>query len=269
MASITKRGNAYLIRCYAGYTAEGKQITKMMTWHPEPGMLESRAQKEAQRQAVMFEDSIKFGICDNTHIKFQQYAEIWLKDYAEVELAPKTVYDYKHLMPAINAEIGYLYLDKITPTHLIRLRDKLSQAKKETRYTVRGNLKQMLKARGFRTYVALQKASGLCEETIHSVAPARARAVVVPATASAAPAAVQITTQAIALPTVVSVKKLYALLRPLRMLEKKPPPVICSISSLVSLPSFTARCLLPFLTASTKLTVSCSVMGTPLLFMIF
>lgn len=170
MASITKRGNAYLIRCYAGYTAEGKQITKVMTWHPEPGMLESRAQKEAQRQAVMFEDSIKFGICDNTHIKFQQYTEIWLKDYAEVELAPKTVYDYKHLMPAINAEIGYLYLDKITPTHLIRLRDKLSQAKKETRYTVRGNLKQMLKARGFRTYVALQKASGLCEETIHRAA---------------------------------------------------------------------------------------------------
>ena len=170
MASITKRGNAYLIRCYAGYTADDKQITKMMTWHPEPGMSEAKAQKEAQRQAVMFEDSIKFGTSDNTHIKFQQYSEIWLKDYAEVELAPKTVYDYKHLMPAINAEIGYLYLDKITPTHLIRLRDKLSQANTETRYTVKGNLKQMLKACGFRTYVALQKASGLCEETIHRAA---------------------------------------------------------------------------------------------------
>ena len=104
-------------------------------------MLE-QAQKEAQRQAIMFEESIKFGTTDNTHIRFQQYAEIWLKDYAEVELAPKTVCDYKHLMPAINAEIGYLYLDKITPTHLIRLRDKLSQTQKETRYTVRENLKQ-------------------------------------------------------------------------------------------------------------------------------
>ena len=170
MASITKRGNAYLIRCYAGYTADGKQITKMMTWHPEAGMSEAKAQKEAQRQAIMFEDSIKFGTTDNTHIKFQQYSEIWLKDYAEVELAPKTVCDYKHLMPAINAEIGYLYLDKITPTHLIRLRDKLSQTQKETRYTVRGNLKQMLKACGLRTYVALQKASGLCEEIIHRAA---------------------------------------------------------------------------------------------------
>lgn len=58
MASITKRGNAYLIRCYAGYTADGKQITKMMTWHPEAGMSEAKAQKEAQRQAIMFEDSI-------------------------------------------------------------------------------------------------------------------------------------------------------------------------------------------------------------------
>lgn len=70
MASITKRGNAYLIRCYAGYTAEGKQITKMMTWHPEPGMLESRAQKEAQRQAVMFEDSIKFAFIVKTSFLF-------------------------------------------------------------------------------------------------------------------------------------------------------------------------------------------------------
>lgn len=45
MASITKRGNAYLIRCYAGYTADGKQITKMMTWHPEAGMSEAKGQK--------------------------------------------------------------------------------------------------------------------------------------------------------------------------------------------------------------------------------
>lgn len=79
VASITKRGNAYLIRRYAGYTADGKQITKMMTWHPEPGMSEAKALKEAQRQAIMFEDSIKFGTTDNTHIKFQQYSEIWRK----------------------------------------------------------------------------------------------------------------------------------------------------------------------------------------------
>ena len=166
VSSITKRGNAYLIRCYAGYTADVKQITKMMTWHPEPGMPESKAKKEAQLQAVLFENAVKSGGVDSKRLKFQQFSEIWLKDYAEVELAPKTVYDYKHLMPAINAEIGHLQLDKITPTHLIRLRDKLSRAKKETRYTVRGSLKEHLKACDLRTYVALEKATGLSDETI-------------------------------------------------------------------------------------------------------
>lgn len=89
MATITKRGKSYLIRCYAGYSVDGKQITKSMTYRPEPGTTPAKIKKEVQRQAVLFEESVKAGECDGKRIKFEKFAEQWLKDYAEVELAQK------------------------------------------------------------------------------------------------------------------------------------------------------------------------------------
>ena len=107
MATITKRGKSYLIRCYAGYSVDGKRITKSMTYRPEPGMTQAKNKKEVQRQTVLFEEFVKAGECDGKRIKFEKFAEQWLKDYAEVELAPKTVYDYRKLLPSINAYIGH------------------------------------------------------------------------------------------------------------------------------------------------------------------
>ena len=166
MATITKRGKSYLIRCYAGYFVDGKQITKSMTYRPEPGMTPAKIKKEVQRQAVLFEESVKAGECDGKRIKFEKFAEQWLKDYAEVELAPKTVYDYRKLLPSINAYIGHLYLDDIRPKHLIQMREAIANTPAETMYVVRSSLKGMLKKCGLNTYVALQQATGLCEDTI-------------------------------------------------------------------------------------------------------
>lgn len=166
MATITKRGKSYLIRCYAGYSVDGKQITKSMTYRPEPGMTPAKIKKEVQRQAVLFEESVKAGECDGKRIKFEKFAEQWLKDYAEVELAPKTVYDYRKLLPSINAYIGHLYLDDIRPKHLIQMREAIANTPAETMYVVRSILKGMLKKCGLNTYAALQQATGLCEDTI-------------------------------------------------------------------------------------------------------
>ena len=77
-------------------------------------MTPAKIKKEVQRQAVLFEESVKAGECDGKRIKFEKFAEQWLKDYAEVELAPKTVYDYRKLLPSINAHIGHI-LRRWTP----------------------------------------------------------------------------------------------------------------------------------------------------------
>jgi len=55
MANIRKIGNSYKITVSTGYDVRGKQIRRYMTWTPEPKMTESKAKKEAQRQAVLFE----------------------------------------------------------------------------------------------------------------------------------------------------------------------------------------------------------------------
>ena len=56
MASVTKRGDTYRIRCSCGYDSAGKQIMRSMTWKPEPGMTAKQEEKELQRQIVLFEE---------------------------------------------------------------------------------------------------------------------------------------------------------------------------------------------------------------------
>ena len=61
MATITKRGNTYRIRTSCGYTVDGKQVVKSMTYKPREGMSEKQIEKEVRRQAVLFEESCKKG----------------------------------------------------------------------------------------------------------------------------------------------------------------------------------------------------------------
>ena len=63
MANIQKRVNkqgqvSYRIKVFNGYSFDGKQIVKTMTWKPEIGMTERQAEKEVQRQAFIFEECI-------------------------------------------------------------------------------------------------------------------------------------------------------------------------------------------------------------------
>ncbi len=46
--------------------------------------------------------------------------ERWLKDYAETNLAPKTLHRYKKMLGSrILPAMGHLKIDKIKPTHLL------------------------------------------------------------------------------------------------------------------------------------------------------
>jgi len=150
MANITKRGNSYRFRVSAGYSTDGKQIFKTMTWTPPAGMSAKRAEKEAQHQAALFEEQVRTGqTADNKRVKFQDFAEKWFTDYAETQLRRKTIASYRDLMKRIYPALGHLYLDKIRPAHLTAFYRELTDTTKESTYKARIDLRSLLKGRGY------------------------------------------------------------------------------------------------------------------------
>ena len=59
MATVTRRGKSYSIRVSCGYDMTGRQIIRK----PQPDMTDAQAEKEAQRQAVLFEENAARGKC--------------------------------------------------------------------------------------------------------------------------------------------------------------------------------------------------------------
>ena len=126
MANITKRINkdgttSYLIRAYIDENSSGNQITKSMTWRPpltESGkqMTESAAYKQAEKEAVLFEEHVRNGIMSfDGKTKFADYAAQWMN---AAQIAPKTYLRYTELLKRINKEIGHIRLDKLQAHHL-------------------------------------------------------------------------------------------------------------------------------------------------------
>ncbi len=111
MATIKKRGNSYSIRVSCGYDMQGKQIIHSMTWKPEKDMTVKQMEKEAQRQAVLFEEKCRQGLCFSNNIRFADFAEKWFTDYAEKQLKAKTIARYKELLKRINQAIGHIKLN--------------------------------------------------------------------------------------------------------------------------------------------------------------
>ena len=127
MATIQKRGDTYRIRVSEGYDSQGKQIMRSMTWKPEPGMTVKQAEKELQRQALLFEETVKAGRYVDPSIKFQAFAEQWFEDYGKEHLRDRTYYRYRQLSERTYAAIGHLPLGKIKPRHLIQFYQQLAE----------------------------------------------------------------------------------------------------------------------------------------------
>lgn len=121
MACITKRRNkenlpTYLIRVYLDENNDGKQKIKSITWKPPANMKESTADRQAQKEAILFEDKIKRGlVAFDGKTTFIEYARNWV---ANQSLAFKTKERYKSLLLRINEAIGHLKLEKIQAHHL-------------------------------------------------------------------------------------------------------------------------------------------------------
>lgn len=148
MARVEKRKGSFLLVAFEGYTADGKQIRKTKTWKPPAGMAARKAEKEAMKAAILFEQQVQAGMVAETGVKFSAFADRWFSDYAEVQLRPRTVARYRELMGRINDALGHMYIDKIRPAHLMDFYKHLTELKTAHSYRFIADLKGILKRRG-------------------------------------------------------------------------------------------------------------------------
>ena len=115
MANIQKRGDTYRIRVSCGVDASGKQIFRSKTWKPTPGMTDRQREKEADRQAILFEEECKAGAYTlSGSIKFQTFAEQWFREAASKTNKPLSLKRLHSYEKRTYAALGHLRMDKIT-----------------------------------------------------------------------------------------------------------------------------------------------------------
>lgn len=150
MATFTKRGKSYLIRASSGYTVDGKQVRPSMTWRPEPGMMERQIEKELQRQMVLFDESCHGVTRAGGHVKFQAFAEEWMKSYVNVVLGVRTRDGYRKMLNRVNKSLGHLYIDKISTRQIQAFVNQLREPGGNLRYPDR-----LLSPNSVRRYVSM------------------------------------------------------------------------------------------------------------------
>jgi len=168
MASITKRTNkdgstVYKIRAFVEEGPDGKQVRKSMTWTPPAGMRPTAADKQAEKEAVLFEERVRSGVVSiDGKTKFEDYAARWMDT---ADLAPKTREQYDYLLCRINQAIGHIPLEKLRAHHLKEFYKNLREAGiKETSYAIASKLDEKRKVLKL-TYVKLAELSGVSRDT--------------------------------------------------------------------------------------------------------
>lgn len=172
MATIEKRqgknNTSYLITVCLGRDAQGKQVRHRKTYTPPVGWSEARAHKEAQRQAVLFEEEIEKGYQLDNRQSFQEYAAYVLETKRRQNVRERTLERYEEMLLRVNAEIGFLKLVDIRPAHLNNFYSKLQKEgsrRTEGKATTKIDLKTYLRERGL-TLARVAELSGLGVNTV-------------------------------------------------------------------------------------------------------
>jgi integrase len=175
MANITKRTNkdgsaSYLIRIYVDETGTGHQVVKSMTWRPSEAMRPTTAEKEANRQALLFEDQVKRGLASFAEsTKFEDYGSAWVENEP---MAFKTRERYLELLKRINAAMGHIKLEKLQAHHLEAFYKNLAETgvNERERYAVSDKqFDNIMKSKKL-SRATLGKLAGLSASTVSTAA---------------------------------------------------------------------------------------------------
>ena len=121
--SIENRGkNSYRLIVSCGMDNDGNQIKKTRT-------VKASSPKEAEKLLAIFIAEIEKGqFVAPSKLTLSDFVERWLRDYAETNLAPKTLFRYKQILDSrILPAMGHLKLEKIQPVHLLEFYNNLRE----------------------------------------------------------------------------------------------------------------------------------------------
>ncbi len=127
-AKITKKKNGkYLLTVFLGRNLDGKQIVKSK-------MVDAKSPLDARRQYSEFEaDVLKGRYAYDNKMKVADLCDLWLRDYVEVQLAPKTLASYKtQIKLRIKPGLGHVRLKDLRPVDIIRFMNEMEETR--TRY---------------------------------------------------------------------------------------------------------------------------------------
>lgn len=159
---------AYRIKVHRGRDAEGKQLKPFsMNWKvPETYRSEKAILKALEKVAGEFEASCKRGDVSIDRRTFAEYAEYYIQ-LCERDCKATSIAFYHSLMPLINAEIGSIRLNQLTPEHLNRFYLKLQNedVKRDHKAVANDHLLQLRKEQGIKSKT-LVEGTGLCDNTI-------------------------------------------------------------------------------------------------------
>ena len=176
MANIQQRRNkngkvvSYSIRVHRGRDpVTGKQLKPFTTtWKVPPNWSEKTAEKEANKQAAIFEKQCREGVALDNRQTFAAYADyvIGIKDRAGTKYRQRGA--FQATMDRVAPEIGHMKIADIRPQHLNQLYDKLlqpGQRKGTEMVSAKADIKGLLAEKGI-TMHGLHKLCGISNHRI-------------------------------------------------------------------------------------------------------
>ena len=176
MANIQERRNkegkliSYSIRVHRGRDAEGKQLKPYSTTFEVPeGWSEVRAKKEAEKEAVLFEEKCKTGMAVDNRQTFEQYAN-YVIGMKEKRLKRRSYERDRELLKRILPAIGHMKLSDIRPQHLNNFYDNLSEKglRQDTKYLCSFDIRKTI-AKKKMTKKAFSELAGVSVQVIDSI----------------------------------------------------------------------------------------------------
>ena len=120
MVTIERRGNnSYRLIVSCGYDSNNRKILKRKTITLPSNLTEKEVERELTIQGDKFEKEVQRGTYLDGSITLSEFAEKWIKDYAETNVRATTLARYRVLLERILIALGHKKLDSIQPTNLM------------------------------------------------------------------------------------------------------------------------------------------------------
>lgn len=126
---IEKRGeDSYRLVVSSGYGTGGKR-KKYTRTIKVTGKTEPERRKKCKKELAKFIGEIEIhSFIQPSKLTFSEFAKKWLEDYAEKNLAPKTIFRYKEMLESrILPALGHIKISKLKPIHFIEFYNNLTE----------------------------------------------------------------------------------------------------------------------------------------------